>query len=297
MKTSFTATGTNWNIETMDQILEPEWQRIVTLARDRIEIFEQTYSRFRDNSTVGLMAKSAGRFVFPEDAELLFRCYEEMYEVSGGLVTPLVGQVLNDVGYDAKYSLVPKQHIHRAQKMSDVLQIEYPKIGGDGKTIVTTREPVMMDFGGLGKGYIVDIVSDLLKKNGIRKFIVDAGGDIAHFDADNIARANVGLENPNNVGQVIGVSILGNQSICGSSGNRRRWDKYHHVINPETTESPVHIKAVWAVATNTVLADALTTAMFFVDVDKLRAKYKFEYVIIYADNSFRKSNGFVGRLF
>jgi thiamine biosynthesis lipoprotein len=119
-----------------------------------------------------------------------------------------------------------------------------------------------------------------------------------HKNADAKGRPlRVGLENPDNAEEVIGVATLSNRSLCASAGNRRKWEGFHHVIDPVKLKSPAHVLAVWVVADATMLADGLTTCLFFVSPDVLRKKYSFEYVILNADHSVDMSDGFPGEMF
>ena len=102
----------------------------------------------------------------------------------------------------------------------------------------------------------------------------------------------VGLEHPEDTTSVIGVANISNQSLCGSAGNRRKWADFHHIINPETLSSPKELLAVWVIAKNTLLADILTTGLFFVSPDSLLKHFKFEYLILRPDYSVEKSEGF-----
>ena len=107
----------------------------------------------------------------------------------------------------------------------------------------------------------------------------------------------IGLEDPEDTKKVIGVGILGNGSICGSAGNRRKWGDFTHIINPRTLTSPTEIIAVWVMADTALLADAIATCLFFVPARVLVDAYKFEYVIVYSDRSFEKSANFQGEIF
>jgi thiamine biosynthesis lipoprotein len=107
----------------------------------------------------------------------------------------------------------------------------------------------------------------------------------------------VGLENPFQTSQAIGVVTLGNKSLCGSSGNRRSWEDFHHILNPHTLRSPKHISALWTVADSTLLADALSTCLFFVPAQKLLKHFRFEYLLLYPDYSIEKSAHFPAELF
>jgi thiamine biosynthesis lipoprotein ApbE len=45
---------------------------------------------------------------------------------------------------------------------------------------VEVTHPVMLDFGAAGKGYLIDIVADILRQEQIESFCVDAGGDMIY---------------------------------------------------------------------------------------------------------------------
>lgn len=219
-----------------------------------------------------------------------------MYEATGGLVTPLIGKVISDAGYDSNYSLQPKTEILSAKKWGDVMSYKHP--------ILTVYEPISLDFGAIGKGYAIDLIAQLLIEQGLKEFTINAGGDICHHSSNPNSNnpIRIGLEHPNNPKQVIGVAEITNKSICGSSGNRRAWGDFHHIINPETVTSPKHISAVWVIAGgpgSTAVADALTTGLFFVEPTILsqRLKIGFEYLIVYADNTMKKSSGFTAEVF
>ena len=178
----------------------------------------------------------------------------------------------------------------KAPKWEDVLIWHNPKL--------MLSKPVLLDFGACGKGYLVDIVSEILEGIGIKSYCVDAGGDMRCRSAKvKSEKLKVGLENPNNKEEVIGVINLGNQSLCGSSGNRRTWANFHHIINPETLTSPREISAVWVVADETIKADILTTGLFFVSPETLLKHFDFQYLILYPDFSIKKSDGFDAKIF
>ncbi len=309
MKFQFEAIGTHWQIDINQKLSDSALGTIYKKIKDRIYIFDKNYSRFRDDSIVTKMSRESGEFVLPSDADEMISVYKKMYDITGGLVTPLIGQVLVDAGYDAKYSLKPKP-LSKPLGWEKVLKWENPKL--------TLKQPALLDFGACGKGYLVDIVSEILEEAGVKSYCVDAGGDMRHHHFLGVQRSKkhlavkppskppsnldteclkVGLENPNNKEEVIGVVHLKNQSLCGSSGNRRAWANFHHIINPETLSSPRHISAVWVIADKTITADILTTALFFVPPEILLKHFNFEYLILYPDFSIKKSSGFEAETF
>jgi thiamine biosynthesis lipoprotein len=108
---------------------------------------------------------------------------------------------------------------------------------------------------------------------------------------------SVGLEHPGNFEQVIGIAKIQNESIAASSGNRRTWDKFHHIINPKTLESPKNILATWVIAKKAIIADGLATCLFFVPKEKLEKYFDFECLVLFPDYAFEKSNNFPAELF
>jgi len=283
---SFEVIGTSWWIGIYQPRTDDQAKLVRRLVAERIEVFDRTYSRFRDDSLVTAMSQQAGYYLMPADSRPLMELYRQLYEVSDGLVTPLVGQVLSDAGYDANYSLKPGA-LQQPPPWDDVMTYKL--------NMLSIGQPLLLDFGAAGKGYLVDIVGALLKEQGITKFCIDAGGDMLCHGLSEPLR--VGLEHPDNTSQVVGVAQLHNAALCGSAGNRRAWAGYHHIINPQSLDSPQHIKALWVSAETALVADGLATALFFVAPAKLLGLFSFSYCMIYADGRLERSDNFPAELF
>ena len=283
----FEAIGTKWIIDIAKYPSSLSKADILIVIKERISEFDKTYSRFLKNSLVTKMSKSKGKYILPPDAKQMFDLYLSLYKITGGTFTPLIGNLISSAGYDANYSF-KKQKLEKPYKWEEAIDYDFPNL--------TIKKPVILDFGAAGKGYLIDIVKELLIKRGITSFCIDAGGDIFYQDSDNKS-IKVGLENPENTKQVIGVIEISNSSICGSSGNRRTWGEFNHIINPEKLSSENIIKAVWVIAKTTMLADALSTCLFFIEAGKLNKYYDFEYFILNKNFTFKKSKGFNAQLF
>jgi len=282
----FQAIGTTWKIDIYEELGEKERAAILSAVKQRIDAFDKAYSRFREDSLVTRMSREAGVFRLPEDAEPMMSLYRDLYERTHGLVTPLIGNLISDAGYDAQYSLHQKKKLEAPLAWEEAIEYTHP--------MLTVKKPVLLDFGAAGKGYLVDLVAKVLEENNVESYNIDAGGDILHKDGVPI---RVGLEDPENTDQVIGVYELGNGSICGSAGNRRAWGDFTHIIDPKTLASPRDMLAVWVTAETALVADALATCLFFVPASALNDAYDFEYVIVGSDHSLEKSEGFIGEIF
>jgi len=278
----FDAIGTQWDIETVLPL--PDELRGAIAAQ--VESFDVTYSRFRSDSLVAQVARQAGVFVFPDNAQQLFRVYRTLYEATNGKVTPLIGTMLENAGYDADYSLVPKAQVTLA-KWDDVLQWK--------GAILKTTQPVTLDVGAAGKGYLVDLISKLLEAADITEYVVDASGDFRHRG---VIQNIVGLEDPLHPDRVIGVIDVMNKSLCASASNRRVWGNgLHHIFDPDTKSPTNEIVATWVIADDTMTADGIATALFFAEPDVLARRFSFEYVRMHTGGAIDYSPAFEGKLF
>ncbi|MGA1836372.1 FAD:protein FMN transferase [Herbiconiux sp. 11R-BC] len=290
----FEAIGTSWQIETPAELGEA----VRGAVARRIEDFDAVYSRFRADSLVTAIASapSGGSFAFPGDSAALFDLYDRLVTATGGAVDPLVGRELELLGYDRDYSLRPVAAADRGGAGPDAggRASWTADIRREGLTLSTAR-PVVIDVGAAGKGYLVDLVSGVLREHGISEFVVDASGDLRHEVPEAI---RVGLEHPLAPGQAIGVAELRGASLCASASNRRAWgDGLHHILDARTGNPAREVIATWVVAADTALADGLATALFFTGAHRLAETFHFSYVRMYADGRAEISRDFPGELF
>ncbi|GAA2245223.1 FAD:protein FMN transferase [Herbiconiux moechotypicola] len=288
----FEAIGTRWQIET------PAGAPLSPTVRDevlaRIDRFDEAYSRFRPDSLVARLAGGAGTVSFPDDAPPLFELYDRLVAATHGAVDPLVGAELELLGYDASYSLAPASAERRAAADARGRAHWTGDVVRKGGT-VTTERPVVIDVGAAGKGYLVDLVTELLAGHGVDEVVVDGSGDIRHRGATPI---RIGLEHPLQPGKAIGVATLQNASLCASASNRRVWgDGLHHILDARTGSPAREVIATWVIAADTALADGLATALFFTGAHELAKTFHFSYVRMYADGRAERSRDFPGELF
>jgi FAD:protein FMN transferase len=287
----FDALGTRWEIATG----EPLDDAVRQLVLKRINDFERTYSRFRDDSLVTRVAAASegGRFLFPDDSTALFELYDRLYTATVGAVDTLVGRCLELLGYDRTYSLTPAAATvretgspARPKWSSDVIR--------DGTTVITDA-PLVIDVGAAGKGCLVDLVSEMLQTAGVTDHLIDGSGDLRHSGQPPV---RVGLEHPFDPTLVIGVSNLRDAALCASAVNRRAWaDGLHHVLDARTGKPVHHVVATWVVAEDAATADGLATALFVTAPEKLAETFSFAYARTFADGRADVSDNFDGDVF
>jgi len=280
---TFEAIGTRWQIDSFEPIA-PEVRASVQLL---IDDFDRTWSRFRPDSDVTRMSRTAGRWTL-EHADVLLGLYDRLDQVTAGAVNPLVGQALSDLGYDAHYSLRPRATVASVPSWASLRR--------SGAT-VSTDEAVLLDVGAAGKGLAVDLVVDALDQAGVQEVMVDAGGDLRHQGP---ASVKVALEHPGDTTRAIGVVELRvDDALCGSAINRRAWgDGLHHVIDARTGRPTEDVVAVWVLAEGSCMhADGLATAHFFADPEALAEVYPHRFVRVQADGRVLASPDLPGELF
>jgi len=279
----FNAIGTRWEISTPAPLSAAHRRRLLDTVAD----YDAAWSRFRPDSLIAGAARQPGRYELPAEAAALGPLYEALYRLSGGAMTPLIGGSLEQLGYDASYSLRPGGPPLPAPPWDEVLHWQ--------GTVLTTRAPVVIDVGAAGKGQLADLLSGVLRDGGVEEHFIDASGDLLNAGS---APVDVGLEHPYDRTRAIGVVSLGAGARCASAANRRAWgDGLHHVLDG-TTGAPVRtVVASWAMAASAMTADALATALFFVDGSRLQQEFDCSWLAVHSDGHAEYSADFEGVLF
>lgn len=278
----FEAIGTTWQIDTREPLAED----VVAEVLGCISRFDEAWSRFRDDSLVSDIARGAGDWTMPDEADELLSFYADLHELSEGAVTPLIGRTLADLGYDADYSLVPVGDPAPVPAWSSIAW---------NAPVLTTVSPVLLDVGAAGKGLLVDRVASILRQH-VDQVTVNASGDLWHGGTSPL---RVALEHPHDPAKAIGVAELNPElALCASATNRRVWgDGLHHVLDGRTGRPVEGVVATWVVAPSCMCADGLATAHFLVEPGVLMGRFEHEFVRMHADGHVEWSPGFPGEVF
>ena len=125
-----------------------------------------------------------------------------------------------------------------------------------------------IDLGGIGKGLSVRWAAARLRRAGLTRFLLDAGGDIATGgpgpDGDPWL---IGIEDPTGGADPVAVVALDDGAIATSSVRRLRWvvdgQTRHHLVDPATGEpADGGLLAVTVAAADPAWAEVWSKALF-----------------------------------
>ena len=259
------AIGTVWRIEHSGGV------GVEAGIRKLISDFEDEFSRFLPASQLSIL-NSAGRLHNPsKEFVSMLNFAVAMHQNTSGVFNVSIGSVLtkNGYGHNAKCS---------------VLYNSLEKIRISPK-LIQIPDDMYLDFGGFGKGWLVDKIGKYLSKKNVDFFVINGGGDILVHSTTPIV---LGLQHPIDDSLVIGTVSVRNGALGVSSNQKRVWKKngrsYSHIISPTTKNSPENsVVGTYITAESALIADTLATVLFIDPTQEqiLSKKYSANCYIVY----------------
>lgn len=280
-----------------------EHERAAETAFDEIKRLERLLSNYNPNSDVSRVSASAGSMV--KVSPDLLKVTAEAVRVaglSGGAFDPTVGALGAVWGYSGEKGRVPgKEEVGRSLRL-----VDYRKIAVDeaGSSVGLKEQGMTLNLGGIAKGYIVGRAVEALKKAGVRRGIIHAGGDMTVFQTGTDIPFTVGIRHPREK-KLLGEVYLLNGAVATSGDYERFFVKdgvrYHHILDPATGFPANRCSSVTIVTGDPTTADALSTAVFVMGPDKgmelVESLDKVEAVIVDSSGRVTVSKGFKGKIF
>lgn len=148
--------------------------------------------------------------------------------------------------------------------------VNYKDLIIDGENVYLKNKGMMIDLGGIGKGYAVEKAVGVLKSRGVTSGVVSLSGDIKVFGHE----AEVAITDPG-MDSSIAAFTAGSQDLAiSTSGSYERvvnidGESYHHLIIPENGKPGSDFLSLTVVMNgNSAFADAYATALFIMGKDK-----------------------------
>jgi len=132
---------------------------------------------------------------------------------------------------------------------------------------VMLADSVQLDLGGIGKGFAVDKMAELLREWSIDCALIHSGcSSVLALDAPAGTKGwPVTLSNPGNRKQTLACLHLKNRALSGSGLQKGR-----HIIDPHTAKPVDNKIAAWACAATAADADALSTAFMVMSSQQIK---------------------------
>ena len=149
------------------------------------------------------------------------------------------------------------------------------EINDSEKTVFLKKPGMIIDLGGIAKGYTADVIAQTLKDEGVEKAIIDLGGNVyALGEKSENTLWRIGIQNPDQTrGEIVGSINVKDKSIVTSGIYERFIEqdgvKYHHILSPETGYPyDNEIAGVTIISDKSIDGDALSTSVFSMGITK-----------------------------
>ena len=261
-----------------DVILNPEGPssqiEAASEALDLVHVLEQQLSVYRDDSELSRLNQTTPGQLTAVDAELftLLLRSKVIAEQTGGAFDPTAGALIRLWAKCRKAGRIPSEpEIDAALSLCGVTHVVFDD---QKQEVGFQRAGIEFNLGAIGKGYAVDRAGECLLKKGVENWLVHGGRSsiLAHGSHGGHSGWPVGLRNPLLPDKPFATLLLQDEALA-TSGTAVQWfrhagRRYGHILDPRTGWPVETLLSVSVIATDSALADALSTAFFVLGVEK-----------------------------
>jgi thiamine biosynthesis lipoprotein len=251
-------------------------------AMQRIDQLESQLTVYDDDSEVSNLNRDAFSdpvSVEPNLFELLQRA-KALHESTGGAFDITAGQLSSVWGFEQRSGSVPSE-----EKISTTLEsigMQHLVLDSDSSSVRFAVPDLKVNLGGIGKGYAIDCVADMIREHNIEDFVLHGGQSsvIAAGNQKDIASETengwpVGLSHPVLPDRRLAEFYLRDAAL-GTSGTARQGffhqgKRYGHIIHPKTGWPTDHFLSTTVISQSAELSDALATAFFVMPIEEVEA--------------------------
>lgn len=237
----------------------------VNLASEEVLRLDRLLSNYLETSELSLVNREAGRRAVAVSGELfqLLEACSRYSQESDGAFDITVGPLMKIWGFYKGSGRLP----HRAEVRGALTRIGYQKIVLDSQnqTVRFTREGVEIDPGGIGKGYAIDRMVEILKENGIRSAFLSAGTSSLYGLGTPPSEPRgwrAEIRHPKDRSQTAAEIFLRDESLS-TSGNYEKFfyargRLYSHIMDPRTGYPAEGMLSASVIAPRTLDSEAWT---------------------------------------
>lgn len=267
---TFSYTATEYALDTMCTISAYglNSKKAVLDSIDKLKKLENKLSVHRDKSDISVLNREKINSVDDDIYNMLKTALKVSEDTEGAFditVKPLVDL----------WNIKGNGPVPSAEDITYRLNsISYKNIQLAQNDIKLIGKETQIDLGGIAKGYCADAIAKVLTDHGIKSAIIDLGGNVRTIGNKKGKTWKIGIQDPEGKrGEYFGVLGISNKCVVTSGGYERYFVEdgkvYHHIIDPRTGY-PVDsdITSVSIIADDGAMADALSTAVYVMGVEK-----------------------------
>jgi thiamine biosynthesis lipoprotein len=244
-------------------------------ALDVIDSVEDQLTVFRDSSeVVRLNARAAAEPVPVSDS--LFRLLETCAALSlesAGAFDPATGAMTKAWGFYRREGRVPSPAARTAAMHASGMR--HVVLDPAVRTVKFRRPGLELNFGGIGKGYALDLAADLLRNEwGVRSALLHGGGSSVYAVGHPPGQPEgwvIDLKHPSDNTRILGSVRLMDEGLGTSAATFQyfeyRGKKLGHLLDPRVGWPAEGTAAATVVAPTAAEADAWSTAAFVLGID------------------------------
>jgi len=248
------AMGGTFQLFIQHQDEEFAWQ-CAKAAFDEVDRLEGLLSRYIENSDISRINKLAagGSVVVDLDTFSCLQLSAEVYKQTGGAFDVTIGPILDFWRNKGKNALSTEELDLACRRTGmHLLKLD--------ESLYTLQVPVAnirVDLGGIGKGYAVDVMAEVLRQWRAEVALLSGGYSsvLALGKPPDTKGWPVTLSNPQEPKETLARVYLDHQAL-GASGVQ----KGSHIIDPRTARPVKGTLAAWVRCRRAAVADALSTA-------------------------------------
>jgi FAD:protein FMN transferase len=227
--TEFKAMNCTIKLEGVDKQVQLEVEQIISeFEQNTSRFIPDNYLSYLNNRALNVPILLDETFVDLLDKSLTLARKADYY------VHPFLGDNMREIGYSSSFH-ENYEPIFEEVKFAIKEFNEEPIERLSDKWLIKKND-FSFDFGGFGKGYIIDQVKKLLLQKGLKRVLINAGGDLTV-----IGSYEVGIEHPILLGKDMMKLVIKDYALATSGKNYRKWENeqaaYHHILNGRTGES------------------------------------------------------------
>lgn len=146
-------------------------------------------------------------------------------------------------------------------------------------SVFLKKKGMEIDLGAVAKGYIADVIKNVLSHHGIAQAIINLGGNVLAIGASPLNENgywHIGLRKPFSINnELVGIIKVNNKSVVTSGIYERFFIQddhlYHHIINP-ITGYPLNneLESVTVISNTSLEGDIYSTILYGLGIEKGR---------------------------